>query len=512
MAKFSHWSNAKLAAQCVFPRLDVEQYRSDDAYRTNINDLVHIGCGGFCIFNGSVESVKQTTDELQMFAETPLLFCSDFENGLQMRLEDGTSFPHSMALQYAETYTKQVAQAIAKEAKDIGVYWNLAPVCDINSNPKNPVINIRSFGENKDIVSKHIRQYIDGTQAECVVGCAKHFPGHGDTATDSHTSFPVLLKMVEELEESDIVPFVAAIEQGVKSIMLGHLVVPSLDERLPMSLSPSAVSYVRNRLNYNGVILTDGLDMHSITDAYSSSEIAEMAIKAGNDVLLIPPEPMDVIATLERLLAADEDLVKQVVFSVERIYKLKQFAKLIPQFAKPSAKVKLFSEHLQLALRVAVAATRAEGKGIAGATAGMLPDDEPYAAFSIVQKSDDIQAASRFFTMLAGATENDCNYAYLDENISDDELSDMVSGVADATFVIFALFYRGRGYSQSLASAEQINRIIARLSDGREAIVIFFGDPYISNEIATNTKILTYSDSFASLAAAVMQLTGRKLE
>ena len=549
MIKFAHWNSKKIAAQCVFPRIDVDTYLNDEVYRNDIKKLAEIGCGGFCIFQGNIEKVKNIIAELQMIAEIPLLFCADFENGLQMRLEDGTSFPHSMALAKTGNYTTTVANAIAKEAKNLGVLWNLAPVCDVNSNPKNPVINIRSFGEEPKIVTENTIKYVEATQFENVVACAKHFPGHGDTEVDSHSNFPVLNKNIEELERNELIPFVAAIENQVKSIMVGHLIVEKLDAENPASLSKNIVTVLlRNKLNYNGVVVSDGLDMKSITNKYTSQEIAKLAINAGIDVLLIPEKPKEIIETIQQIIENDEKMKESLLQSVNRIYNLKVWTKLIPRFASSDGNVKIFSEHLQLALKAAIEATElifadnnfadsntdsctnsstnsdadsennknAHSKNIRSEKELQklipLPESQNYAAFSIIQKADDIQAASRFFTMLAGATENDCDYAYLDETISEAELNDMKSGVIGAEFVIFALFYRGRGYAATLGSAEKINKIIAHLADGRDYIIIFFGDPYIAGTVGGKIKILTYSDSFASLASAIMTLTGRKMD
>jgi beta-glucosidase-like glycosyl hydrolase len=314
--------------------------------------------------------------------------------------------------------------------------------------------------------------------------------------------------------------------------MVGHLIVEKLDNENPASLSKNIVSdLLRKKLNYDGVIVTDGLDMKSITDKYNSKEIAELAVNAGVDVLLIPEKPKEIIEAIQQIIEQNENLKESLLQSVNRIHNLKVWTKLIPRFASSDGGIKIFSEHLQLALKAAIEATElifddrqmpddetsrskiAKGDFVSNkhALCVPIPENKNYAAFSIIQKAEDIQSASRFFTMLAGATENDCDYAYLDEAISDAELNDMKDGIIDAEFIIFALFYRGRGYADSLGSAEKINNIIEYLSDGRDYIVIFFGDPYIAETVKGKIKILTYSDSFASLASAIMKLTGRKL-
>ena len=505
MSRFANWNKQKKAAQCVFPRLDINIFAENTDYKKLIIELVEIGCGGFCVFGGDTISVSKTINELQIYSEIPLLFCADFENGLQMRLSDGTSFPHHYALGKTNNYTEKIASAIAKEAKNIGVRWNLAPVCDVNSNPKNPVINIRSFGENKNVVSKNVAEYINGLHRENIISCAKHFPGHGDTEIDSHIALPVITKSLQELEQNEILPFIDAIKNDVKSIMLGHLIVKNISD-LPISLSNEAVKYLREKLNFKGLILTDALDMQGMTDAYNDAHL--IAFEAGVDVILMPSNPMLAIEQIANLLS-DKIFETQIEQSLERLYNLKRWAKLIPNYAALEANPKLFSEHLQLALKAAIQATEAFPKNT-----NLLPIDEEksFSAFAILQKDEDLQAASRFFTMLAQATENDCNMGYLDENITDAELNDMKNGVANSEFFLFALYYKGRGYSKQLASADKINKTISGLSNDKKKIVIFFGDPYISSEINADVKILAYSDSMASLASVVMLLSGRKLE
>jgi len=300
MTRYSNWNNLQKAAQCVFPRLNISTFAENTEYKKTIIELVKIGCGGFCVFEGNTTLVSKTITELNMYSEIPLLFCADFENGLQMRLNDGTSFPHHYALAKTNDYTEKVANAIAKESRNIGIHWNLAPVCDINSNPKNPVINIRSFGENKNIVYKNVVKYINGLHSENIMSCAKHFPGHGDTQTDSHITLPVITKTLKELEQNEMLPFIEAIKNGVNSIMLGHLIVKSIS-KIPISLSNEAVNYLRNNLGFKGLILTDALDMQSIVDIYGD-EAPVLAFKAGVDIILMPQNPMLAIEKIANLI------------------------------------------------------------------------------------------------------------------------------------------------------------------------------------------------------------------
>ena len=213
MRTIDKWTNKELAAQIIFPRLNILDYLSNPDYKSKITQLVAEGIGGFCIFGGNIEENIKVTNELQIFAELPLLFCGDFENGISMRLSEGTEFPHSMALGSVNNldYTRKQASFIAQEAKAIGANWNLSPVADINNNPNNPVINIRAFGKTNDLVANHALAYIEGTQNEKVLASAKHFPGHGNTEINSHLEMPVLNISREKIFSNDLIPFVNAI-------------------------------------------------------------------------------------------------------------------------------------------------------------------------------------------------------------------------------------------------------------------------------------------------------------
>ncbi|MGI6369179.1 MAG: hypothetical protein GX372_04155 [Ignavibacteria bacterium] len=508
MVKFKTWTNEALAAQCIFPKLDCDKYLLELDYKEEIKELARLGVGGFCVFNGTTESARNVLSELQIFPQVPLLFCADFENGVTMRLEDGTDFPHAMALGKTGEFTGKVAKAIAKEAKDLGVLWNLAPVCDINSNPKNPIINIRAFGENSEVVSKNIVDYINFLQGENVMACAKHFPNHGDTKVDSHIEFPKIYKDYDELAD-EIIPFIAAINCGVKSIMVGHLFLEKIDDKYPASLSPKIIcDILREKLNYKGIVVTDALDMKAITNSFKLEEIIKLAFLAGNDVLLMPENPLKAIEILSDIIKENDEHRTKIEISVDKIYNCKRWVKLIPQYAKETT-TSVFIEHQKLALRAALQAVEIQNEGMEN----FLPisEEEDFAAFSILQRAEDLQAASRFFTMLAGASENDCDFAYLDENISEDEIEAMLENIENAKFLIFALFYRRRAYAKGVENIDKLNYIIDKLAAGREYVTILFGDPYIAEAIQSKLKIMTFSDSFPSLAAAIMKLTGRVL-
>lgn len=512
MRQTSTWEIEKLAAQVIFPRLYTYKYFIDEDYKSKINKLVKLGVGGFCLFGGNIEETIRLTNELQFHSDVPLLFCGDFEHGIAMRLTEGTEFPYAYALGRINStnYTYQTAQAIAQEAKAIGVYWNLAPVADINSNPNNPVIGIRSFGETPDVVSAHVKAYIDGTQNENVLACVKHFPGHGDTDVDSHLDLPKIKKTKSQIERFELLPFLAGFSSHVRSIMIGHLAVPAFDEsNLPASLSSKIIQeYLRNELGYNGLIVTDALDMNAIIKNFNTEQIPVLAINAGNNVLLMPDNPALAIELLTQSAMQNDELKNKLMDSVNRIIAEKRWAKLIPEFHHPDLQQNLFTEHPNLALKIAYKSIEITDPH------RLIPikNVNLMSVFAILQKSEDMDAASRFMKMLADAAEFDCDFAYLDKNINDEIINEILTQTANSDLIIFPIFFKSRAYNNSTNFPENLNNFIHLASEGKNSIAILFGNPYIKDEFFADSKVLAYSDSYSSMAAVVMKLTGRDID
>jgi beta-N-acetylhexosaminidase len=278
----------------------------------SINDL-HVG-GFITITHSSPIGIVKSqayptavlTNQLQSKSKLPLLVGADFERGAAMRLDEGTSFPTAMAVAAAgnpkDAYT--MGKITALEARAAGVQWIYAPVADVNNNPANPIINTRSFGENPSTVSQFVAEFVRGVQENGGMATAKHFPGHGDTAADSHIDLPVIRADRSRLENLELVPFRAAIAAGVGSIMTGHLNVPALepDPNTPATLSSAILTdLLRKQLGFEGLVVTDAMDMGGITVRYAPGDAAVRAFLAGADALLMPPVPE---AAYDALLAA----------------------------------------------------------------------------------------------------------------------------------------------------------------------------------------------------------------
>lgn len=239
------------------------------------------------------------TNRLQKDSKYPLLIAADFERGLSMRLEGATAFPAAMAFGATgdENLAREFGRISARESRAIGVEWNWFPIADVNSNPANPIIDTRSFGEDPALVSEMVAAYIEGARSEGLLTTAKHFPGHGDTDTDSHLTLARVPASMDRLKAVELVPFRSAIAAGVDSIMVGHLIVPAVepDPNRPASVSAHVIKdLLEGQLGFKGLVVTDGMDMAGLTHVFAgteadiSREAAIAAVKAGEDVVILP--------------------------------------------------------------------------------------------------------------------------------------------------------------------------------------------------------------------------------
>ena len=246
------------------------------------------------VFNDdSYQRLKDLVIRYQKCASTPLLMSIDAEWGLAMRVEKTPQYPYAItlgALPGSQSHlVYEVGKQIGLDLKSVGIDYNLAPLADLNNNPNNPVIGYRSFGENKEKVSYFALEYLRGMNDVGVLGCLKHFPGHGNTSVDSHLGLPILEENLEQLLKNELVPFIQGIENNVDSIMIGHLAVPALNEgkNTSATLSKSIIeTLLRKQLGYEGLVISDALNMHSVSSLYDKKGQLEWeAFNAGNDVL-----------------------------------------------------------------------------------------------------------------------------------------------------------------------------------------------------------------------------------
>jgi len=251
--------------------------------------------GGVLFFQGDVRSQAALTDRWQSKSAIPLFVTIDGETGLGMRLSDGMRFPNAMTMGAVsdEKVIYNAGVEIGKQCRMLGLQINYAPVADVNVNPRNPVIGSRSFGETPENVAQKAAAYAKGMQSQGVVAVAKHFPGHGDTETDSHHALPVINHSRSRLENMELYPFRHLIREGVGGVMLGHLNIPALEaKQKPSSLSfDIGTKLLQTEMGFNGLVMTDGLDMSGVTAYAKAGAVEVAAFLAGNDILLIPPKP-----------------------------------------------------------------------------------------------------------------------------------------------------------------------------------------------------------------------------
>ena len=291
-------------AQLMVVRLSTIDSRTKTVtfYDADVEKLIKkYNIGGICVFQGSPVKQANIINRLQAKAKTPLLMCIDAEWGVGMRLIDSVlPLPRQMMLgaMKDETIVYRYGQLVAEQCKRIGLQVNYAPVVDINNNPNNPVINDRSFGEDKYKVAAFGVQYMKGMQDAGVMACAKHFPGHGDVATDSHYDLPVINKTMAQLDSLELYPFRKIFEAGVGSVMLAHLYIPAIDTTTnrATSLSPQNINgLLRTQLNYQGLTFTDALEMQGVKKFYPDGAASVQSLIAGNDMLCLPGDVPDAI-------------------------------------------------------------------------------------------------------------------------------------------------------------------------------------------------------------------------
>jgi beta-glucosidase-like glycosyl hydrolase/CubicO group peptidase (beta-lactamase class C family) len=287
---YQHLSTQEKLGQLLMLRAN----QSHKAYNKNIDQYIKdYNIGGICFFaSGPLQQVHQT-NKWQAKAKTPLLISIDAEWGLGMRLDSTISYPFQLTLGSIsnDSLIYEMGYQIGKECRRMGIHLNFAPVVDVNNNPNNPVINSRSFGDKPAMVAKKAAMYMKGLQEAGVLATAKHFPGHGDTSSDSHKTLPTVAHNKKRLDSIELFPYRQLIKQGLSGVMVAHLYVPAYEstKHLATTLSPKVVNgLLRKKLGFDGLIVTDALDMKGVTKYFPSGEIEVRALLAGSDILLLP--------------------------------------------------------------------------------------------------------------------------------------------------------------------------------------------------------------------------------
>jgi beta-N-acetylhexosaminidase len=289
-----------------------------------VDDIKRYNVGGLCFFQGGPVRQANLTNYYQSITKTPLLVSIDAEWGLGMRLDSVTNFPYQLTLGAMDDagLVYNMGVAVGEQCKRIGVNVNYAPVVDINNNPNNPVIGYRSFGEDKNKVTRYGVAYMKGMQDAGIMACAKHFPGHGDVDVDSHLDLPVINKSMEQLDSLELVPFKAMISAGVGSIMIAHLYIPAIDNTANKATSLSkknVTGLLKDELGFEGLSFTDALEMKGVTKFFPDGTISVEALIAGNDMLCLPASVQESIEAIKKAIRQKKISWKEINEKVRKV-------------------------------------------------------------------------------------------------------------------------------------------------------------------------------------------------
>ncbi len=475
------------------------QWEADEA---TLKRWSEAGIGGVILLGGSAAEVAQKTAQLQHWAKMPLLIAADIEEGVGQRFSGATEFPPPMAL--GEIWRTDPHQAIAlaetmgaitaQEALSIGINWVLAPVLDVNNNPHNPVINIRAFGETPDQVSALGTAFIRGAQQYAVLTTAKHFPGHGDTATDSHLALPTISHHETRLNTVELPPFEAAIQTGVDAVMSAHLMIPVWDQQYPATLSPAILTgQLRQNLGFEGLIVTDALVMGGITQFADSNAVAVQAIAAGADILLMPPDVDGAITAIETAVKTGQLPESRIYASVARIWQAKRKILTAKPLIFPQG---INGDHPETKKTVAMMLQKASKNKKQPVKISSFPDN--FARNLIVVDS---VLKSPFLRPNCPAIAIPQRHGYTAEII---ELKTLPRLQLEAIPTLIQCFLRGNPFTAKLADPiDSLKEIAAQIPlQG----VIFYGSPYFLEALQTTLPEIPWWFSYGQMAIAQAQI------
>jgi beta-N-acetylhexosaminidase len=480
---------------------------TSEGWRRLRGDVVERGVGGVLWLVSNVYETAELNRRLQALAHVPLLISADLEAGVGMRFLDTTFWPPAMAIAATgdPSLAEREGRCVAIEARALGINLLLAPVADVNVDPKNPVINARSFGEDPHEVSRYVTAFIRGARSEGVLTTAKHFPGHGDTHIDSHRSLPVLDVARERLERVEFVPFRAAIEAGVDAIMPGHLSVPALEPTpsLPATLSrPILEGLLRGELGFRGLIVSDAFDMGGLTEHFDAGEAAVRAIEAGEDQILMSPDIEAAIAGVLQAVREGRLTEARIDESVRRILEAK--ARVTHTVASPDEIFRTLDNETSLATaneiaRRAITLVRAEE--------GLLPLGSRARVVTLVVS--DFPELTNPLPEFEAALRERCAAApktfVLDARATSEEVAPLLAAAGEAERIVIALAIRARSGAGRIGIPPVARAAIEQLiALAAPHVAISFGNPYLIHEVpALRTYLCAYGvQPVLQLAAA----------
>ncbi len=477
--------------------------------------IVDLHVGGFTLFRGEANSIAVLTNEAQRLAKIPLFFSADYERGLRMQLRTGTPFTTNMGVAAAGDVNAAYNQGkiICEEMRAIGGNWLFAPVADINNNPDNPVINIRSFGADPTRVGEFVSAEARGAREANCLATLKHFPGHGNTATDSHIGLSVISANRADLNSTEIVPFKAAIESGVESIMTAHLAVPNVTgDNLPATLNPKIINGIlRKDLNFNGIITTDSMEMGAITKSYPNGASAVMAIKAGVDVVLFPPDIDAAITAVEASVKKGEIAESRIDESVRRLLNAKYRIGLAQnRFVDLTAANRVVEKPENVA----------EANRVAEKSITLLRNESDFlpltkerarkTLFVVIAADDDASEGAAFMPEIQKRQPN-AKIIKLDPRSNADDYAKALTDASGFDSIILAPFVKRAAAKGTVALPENQVAFVKKMLalNNKKVGVVAFGNPYMIRQFPeVKTYVVTYAIEEVAQIAAVRVLFG----
>lgn len=494
----------------------VAAYSGTDKYNeTQINQLVSNNqIGGVIFMQGTPEKQATLTNQYQNNAKVPLLVGMDAEWGLGMRLTGVRNFPRQMMIGATrdEKLMEEMATAVAYQCARLGVHIDFAPVIDVNNNPLNPVINFRSFGEDKYWVAKLGLAYMRGLQDNGILASAKHFPGHGDVAVDSHHDLPIINKTKAQLDTLEFYPFKELIKGGVKSIMVAHLSIPALD---PTKNQASTLSYniitniLKKEMNYEGLIFTDALNMEGVAKYYAKGDVDYKAFLAGNDVLLFSQDVPIAIQKIQAGLKSGQITQKRLEHSVKKILSAKyevglsKFTPIDPNNA--TADLNKYTDIITQKIANKSITVTQDPNGLLSLTR----NPNVNIAYVAIGKSDLLNIQNENFAKRLKKQYPNIQFFEFKNNATTDQEKNIYNQVSKYNIVIVGMhdlsLYPKDDYGINFGQL----RLLKNLSSQKNTIFVNFGNPYALKYVCGfNTQIVTYEENVATYNAAIEVLSG----
>ena len=471
----------------------------DNAHEKSIENLIkNYHVGGILFFQGYPHKQISLTNKFQQTSKIPLLIAMDAECGLAMRLDSSTLFPKQMTLG-AITDDKliyKMGNEIGIQLKKMGVHMNMAPVADVNNNPDNPVINNRSFGESPKNVALKSLMYMKGLHAQKILATAKHFPGHGDTDSDSHKTLPTIYHDKKRMDSVELYPFKVLIDSGLKSSMIAHLYVPSIDKtpNRASTLSKKLVTdLLQKELNFKGLIFTDGLNMRGVSAFYDEGEVDVQALLAGNDILLIPENIPKAVEKIKKAIINNRISVDEINRKVLKILSAKQWVNL-------SNKSLIESKSITKRINSYEAA---------------FTNHELYKnALTLIKNDNEILPIKRLdklkiaLVSVGKSTSNGfessidryCNFEKfnIDKNASKQKLDSIISELSRFNTIIFSVYEMNQNPYQNFGLPIEIDLLTKILHPEKKIILNVFGNPYSLSKLKTidfiDAILISYED------------------